>query len=151
MPIKLDIRNQGDTLHLTLNGKLDEHFDVQAIAGAAVGSRKAVLHLAGVRSISSLGVRAFETLLRALEGSHMAVELDEISAATANQLTMIPTLLGDAKVRSAKLPFVCGACGAEALGVVPYEAGAAALHPPTCPSCGEQMELDGLAEEYLPH
>jgi len=149
--IKVDIRNQGDTLHLTLTGKLDEHFDVQQITGASKGSRRVHMHMSAVRSISSLGVRAFETLLRALEKSGLAIELEEISAATANQLSMIPTLLGSAKVLSAKLPFVCAACGSEALGVVPYEAGAAALHPPDCAACGEQMELDGLAEEYLPH
>ena len=151
MPIKVDIRNHGDALEVTFTGKLDEHIDIESITRAAVGCRRAVLHMHGVRSISSLGVRAFETLLRALESAHVAIELDEISAATANQLVMIPSLLGAATVRSARLPFTCPSCGEETTAVVPYEAGAAALHPPTCASCGEQMELDGLAEEYLPH
>jgi anti-anti-sigma regulatory factor len=142
----LDKRQSADgTLHVTVAGKIDERFDPAPLVAEAKG--KVVLHLAGVRSISSLGVRAFEQLMHSLPGD---VVLIHVSPAIAAQLTMIPSLIGArAKVESAKLPFVCPACGAEKAHSVPFVAGAAATNAPQC-TCGATMELDGLPEQYLP-
>lgn len=132
------------SLHVTIAGKIDERFDAEAVIGKARG--KVVLHLGGVRSISSLGVRAFEHLVHALP----EVVLIHVSPAIASQLTMIPNLVGDnTKIESAKLPFTCPACGAEKTHSVPFRAGASVEHAPTC-ACGAVMELDGLPEQYLP-
>ena len=105
------------------------------------------MHLGGVRSISSLGVRAFEIFVQALPAD---VVLVHVSPAIASQLTMIPNLCGTrTTVESAKLPFVCPACGAEKTHSVPFLARANVEHAPKC-SCGSLMELDGLPEHYLP-
>lgn len=135
-------------VHATLIGKIDEHFDGADVLLAAGNVRRVVLDLGGVRSVTSLGLRALESFLRELDGRELF--LDEISAAVAYQLTMIPTLLGAAKVRSARLPFLCPACGAEESASLPYASGAAVSHAPACSACGQRMELDGFAEEYLP-
>lgn len=150
--VKSEIRNQPDgSLHATLIGKVDEHFDGAEVLRAATASAatRVVLKLDGLRSISSLGVRALEGFLRDLGARE--VLLDDISAALANQLSMIPNLLGSAKVVSARLPFVCPSCGAEALHTIPYQGGAAVTHAPPCAACGHKMDFDGFAEEYLPH
>lgn len=146
MAVTIERRTMQDgTLSLTLAGKIDEHFDAAAIVAEARG--KTLLHLAGVRSISSLGVRAFERLLSGLPGE---VVLVHVSPAVAAQLVMIPSLVGGrVRVETAKLPFVCAACGAEKAHSVPFRAGAAGANAPTC-SCGAVMELDGLPEQYLP-
>ena len=102
-----------------------------------------------MRSISSLGVRALEGFMRELGAKQ--VFLDDISAAMANQFSMIPNLLANAQVRSAKLPFVCPSCGTEHLHSIPYHNGAGTTHAPECPSCKTKMEFDGFSEEYLPH
>jgi hypothetical protein len=93
-------------------------------------------------------VRALEGFMRAL--ADREVLLDEISAAVANQVTMIPNLLGNATVRTARLPFVCSSCGAEMLHSVPYVAGAGDSHAPSCRMCQRKMDFDGFSEEYLP-
>src|SRR5262249_37169153 len=116
---------------------------------AARDTKSVVLQLDGVRSISSLGVRSLESFLREL--GNRTVVLEEISAALANQFSMIPNLIGGAQVKSAKLPFVCSSCGGEQLAVIPYQAGAGTTHAPKCSSCGTKMEFDGFSEEYLPH
>ena len=72
-----------------------------------------------------------------------------ISPAIASQLTMIPNLAAHTTVESAKLPFVCPACGAEKSHSVPFRANANVENAPKC-SCGATMELDGLPEQYLP-
>ncbi len=144
--VQIDKRKSPDgTLHVTIAGKIDERFDGAGVLHEAHG--KVVMHLGGVRSISSLGVRAFEMFVQALPAD---VVLVHVSPAIASQLTMIPNLCGTrTTVESAKLPFTCPACGAEKTHSVPFRAGANVEHAPKC-SCGMQMELDGLPEQYLP-
>jgi anti-anti-sigma regulatory factor len=134
------------SLHVTLSGEIGDHFDGAGIIAADAPAR-VVLHLGGVRSLTSLGVRAFEQLIASARGRELT--LVHISPAVAAQLIMIPTLSGGARVESAKLPFRCAACGAERSHTVPWDARGHLDHAPTC-SCGAKMELDGLAEQYLP-
>jgi anti-anti-sigma regulatory factor len=147
--VKTEIQTRPDgTVHATLVGKIDEHFDGRDILTAAKTAQRVTLRMDGVRSISSLGVRALESFMRAL--GDLNVELEEISAAMANQVTMIPNLLGAARVKSAKLPFVCPSCGNEGNFSVPYQPGASQSHAPSCGACQAKMEFDGFSEEYLP-
>jgi anti-anti-sigma regulatory factor len=146
MVVQIDKKRSADgTLHVTIAGKIDERFDGASVIDDAKG--KVVMHLAGVRSISSLGVRAFEQFVQALPEDVVMVH---ISPAIASQLTMIPNLVGARTfVESAKLPFTCPACGSEKSHSVPFRAGANVEHAPKC-ACGAAMELDGLPEQYLP-
>src|SRR6476619_3562727 len=147
--VKIEIGPSDDGgIRATLAGKIDEKFDGHQILEAARPGQRVTLRLDGVRSISSLGVRALETFM--LKLGDRQVVLEEISAAVANQVTMIPNLLGRATVKSAKLPFVCPSCGVEEPRSVPYQAGAATSHAPKC-ACGAKMDFDGFSEEYLPH
>lgn len=148
--VKIEIGPSDDGgIRATLAGKIDEKFDGHQILEAARPGQRVTLRLDGVRSISSLGVRALETFM--LKLGDRQVVLEEISAAVANQVTMIPNLLGRATVKSAKLPFVCPSCGVEEPRSIPYQAGATTSHAPKCGSCGGKMEFDGFSEEYLPH
>ena len=97
------------------------------------------LRLDGVRGISSLGVRALESFMVQL--GEREVVLEDISAAVANQVTMIPNLLGRATVKSAKLPFVCPSCGTEEARSIPYQPSAATTHAPAVQRVRRQ---DGL-------
>ena len=132
-----------------LIGKVDEKFDGQSILNALQPGQRLRLRLDGVRGISSLGVRALEGFMAKL--GERDVVLEDISAAVANQVTMIPNLLGRATVASAKLPFICPSCGTEEARSIPYEVNAATTHAPKCSACGARMDFDGFSEEYLPH
>ncbi len=145
--VTLDKKQLSDgSLHVTVSGKIDEKFDGTAIVEAA-RSHKVVMHLGGVRSISSLGVRAFESFIEEL--SKGEVILIHVSPAIANQMIMIPNLCPRAKIESAKLPFACPSCGEEKAHSVPWRANAHIEHAPTC-TCGAVMQLDGMPEQYLP-
>ena len=147
--VQFDKKKLNDgSLHVTLIGKIDEKFDGATVVEAASRSNgKVVMHLGGIRSISSLGVRAFEMFVESLSGHE--VVLIHVAPAIASQMTMIPTLCAGAKVESARLPFVCPACGAEKSHSIPWRVSAAIENAPKC-SCGAVMELDGLPEQYLP-
>jgi anti-anti-sigma regulatory factor len=143
--VTVDKKQLGDgSLHVTIVGKIDEKFDGLPHVDT-VG--KVVVHLGGVRSISSLGVRAFESFVAQLRDHE--VELIHVSPAIASQIAMIPNLCQQAKVISAKLPFTCPGCGNEKSHSVPWEPKAYVEHAPRC-ECGAQMELDGIPEQYLP-
>lgn len=144
--VTIDKRVSNDgTLHVTIAGKIDERFDPAAVL--ADSATKVVMHLGGVRSISSLGVRAFAQFMHAMK---QEVVLIHISPAVASQLAMIPNLMPPtARVETAKLPFVCPACGAEKSHSVPFKVAALVENAPVC-TCGGKMELDGLPEQYLP-
>jgi hypothetical protein len=149
--VQFDKKRLNDgSLHVTISGKIDEKFDgapVVEAAGSNGPTGKVVMHLGGIRSISSLGVRAFESFVAAL--SKREVVMIHISPAIASQLTMIPNLCHHATIESAKLPFACPSCGAEKSHSIPWRAGANVDHAPKC-ACGTVMDLDGLPEHYLP-
>jgi predicted RNA-binding Zn-ribbon protein involved in translation (DUF1610 family)/anti-anti-sigma regulatory factor len=147
--VKIEITSDDNGIRASITGKIDEKFDGKEVLAAAKPGQRVSLRLDGVRGISSLGVRALEHFMQKL--GNRDVVLEEISAAVANQVTMIPNLLGRATVKSAKLPFVCPSCGAEEARSIPYQPNAAATHAPKCTSCGAKMDFDGFSEEYLPH
>jgi hypothetical protein len=145
--VTLEKRQLSDgSWHLTVSGKIDEKFDPSPMIEGARG-HKVVVHLGGVRAISSLGVRALDMFIETLSGGE--VVLIHLSPAIANQLTMIPNLCQGARIESVKLPFTCPRCGAEKTHSVPWRAGAHVENAPAC-ACGAKMSLDGLPEHYLP-
>src|SRR5206468_7449484 len=133
--IKIEVGPSEDGgIRAALVGKIDEKFDGKEVLAKVRPGQRVTLRLDGVRSISSLGVRALESFM--LKLGDREVVLEDISAAVANQVTMIPNLLGRATVKSAKLPFVCPSCGAEETRSIPYQPDAATTHAPKCSACG---------------
>jgi hypothetical protein len=135
------------SLHVSLSGEIDDHFDGTRIAADVADGKRVVIHLAGVRSLTSVGVRNFDDFVNAF-GDH-EVALIHVSPAIAAQLVMIPTLCPKARVETAKLPFSCPSCATEVQHSIPWKPRAHLTHAPKC-KCGASMELDGLAEQYLP-
>jgi hypothetical protein len=136
------------SLHVLMKGDINDDFDGDYILNSAPAGKPVVLHLGGIRLISSLGVRNLDNFVRAF--APRDVLLIHISAAVASQLVMIPGLCGSARVDSAKLPFVCAKCGNEMLHSVPWKPRAHLDNAPKCSGCGALMELDGLPDQYLP-
>ena len=95
-------------LLVELRGKLNEMFDGQALLDLIAG-QKAVLHMAGIRHISSVGIREFERFLERLGPTTLV----EVSSSVASHLVLLPTLSARLHVESVQLPFICNSCGAE--------------------------------------
>jgi hypothetical protein len=129
--------------HWSIAGRIDERFgDVQTPAEG----QRVVINLGEVTGISSLGVRALEQTLRAL--APRPVVLIHVAPSVAVQLNLVPVLRALVRVESARLPFVCAVCGVERIQSVPWRYDA---HRRFAPICHEQpMQLDGLADHYLP-
>jgi hypothetical protein len=136
------------SLHVLMKGDIDDDFDGKDILMAAPEGKPVVLHLGGIRLISSIGVRNLDNFVRAFGARD--VSLIHVSAAVAAQLVMIPGLCGSARVESAKLPFICPGCGNELLHSVPWKPRAYVDNSPECRSCKRTMDLDVLPDQYLP-
>lgn len=134
------------TLSVKLKGAIDESFDGRPIRAAARGDR-VLINMAEVRAMTSTGVFAFTKFIDSI--APRQIVLLHVSAAMARQLTILPGLFAAVRVESARLPFVCPTCGDEKDHSVPFQPSAHLAHAPTC-ACGATMELDGIAEQYLP-
>lgn len=133
------------SLHVAVRGEIGDRFD--AAVQASAECKKVVVHLGDVKGLTSVGVRNFEEFIAGF--GKREVVLIHISPAIAAQLIMIPDLVRGARVESAKLPFICPLCDRQLLHSVPWVARAHTQHAPKC-ACGAVMELDGMAEQYLP-
>jgi anti-anti-sigma regulatory factor len=141
---ELDERCVGADLHLVVAGRIDADF--AGATEAAPGSR-VVVHLGDVTGISSVGVRAFERFLASY--AHTQLVLIHVAPSVAMQLNLLGTLPAHVEVQSARLPFLCHVCGRETVAAVPWRSGAHERYAPEC-LCGRPMDLDGLAQHYLP-
>ena len=133
------------SLHVLMSGVIDDQFDGTQLFDSKE-AKKIVLHLGGIRSISSVGVRNLDNFVGSF--APREVSLIHISAAVAAQVIMIPGLCGAAKIESVKLPFTCRSCGGELLHSVPWRA-FSREQSPKC-KCGMVMDLDVVPEQYLP-
>ena len=134
------------TTQVSVHGKIDERFDDKALRGLLRGNRL-VLDLSQVTGITSMGLQAFT---RCIDGiKRCKVVFVDVSPVLARQLCILPGLFSAVRIESARLPFSCPRCGNERDHTVPFERGAADRHAPCC-TCGSPMELDGIAEQYLP-
>jgi hypothetical protein len=135
------------SLHVLMSGDIDDDFDGSHVLMSANDGKRVVLHLGGIRSITSVGVRNLDDFVAAFAPREVA--LIHISPAVAVQIIMIANLCGNARIESAKLPFHCPSCNAESQHSVPWRAGAHLDNAPKC-SCGMSMQLDGVPDQYLP-
>jgi anti-anti-sigma regulatory factor len=139
----IEQKEMGETMYLTVAGRIDDTTEFPSLPPTIT---KLVLQLGGVTSISAVGVRVLEELLTTAPA---ATTLIQVPAAVAMQINLVPSLARVADVQTALLPFSCPGCGAERRHLVPWRAGADRRWAPTC-DCGASMELDGIAEHYLP-
>ena len=147
--IHLDkLRTSADgNVHVSLKGRIEADFDGEAIRRALKG-HKVALHMGEVQVMTSVGVITFERFVDSLPPGTEVVLL-HISSVVAAVLGLLPGLRAKVKVESARLPFLCRRCGEQRVQSIPYFHGAESDHAPLS-ECGARMELDGLAEQYLP-
>jgi hypothetical protein len=135
-----------------LTGQLDERADLGPLAQALEG--RAIFDLAQVSFINSIGVREWVRLQRALAEKQVEVVLRRCSEAMVHQMNMIVETVGQAKVESFFVPYVCDACGAEASMCIEVEAHAAGLRrmeapEQKCAECGGVMAFAEIPARYL--
>ena len=133
---------------LKLNGVIDETFDRTRLAFGPEDTL--VFDLAGVRRITSYGVREWIAAMGDLQASYYFIRC---RPAVVSQFNMVQNFGGRGQLVSLFAPYACSACGKEIEVLVDrrHHPSAHALAPPTlpCPSCGAEAEFDDIPETFF--
>lgn len=128
----------------------DSELTFQHIAGEIKDDKKIIFNFSQVKSINSLGVRAWVSFLRGIEESK-AIVFAECTADVIMQINMIPSFLGKGKVESFYVNYVCEICNKEEKKLIFTKDIPPKTLPPnpicTAEDCGIQTEE--LEEEYF--
>jgi hypothetical protein len=137
----------GRTL-VTLSGVIDEDADLSFFSEL---SGQVALHLGAIRRINSYGVRAWTEGIQHLVRRKASIDLLECPPIVIDQIMMVYGFLGQARVMSFQVDYVCPRCDEEIVQVLECaeRAGAAEVFPQVmCRKCRVAMEAQQLDEIY---
>lgn len=140
------------TVVVYLEGAINEdaELDLQKLREELSSATKAAFHFAKVKSINSLGVRAWVSFLRAVD-SKLTTIFRECTSDVIMQLNMIPSFQGKASIESFYTHYICDSCGHRETSLIQCHTVNREALPSTlpCPKCSETMETEELEDEYF--
>ena len=145
------MEKDGAQAKVNLAGVINEDAEIplQKIAGDLAGFTKATFNFASVKSINSLGVRAWVTFLRSIEDGREVV-FEECVPDVIMQINMIPSFQGKAQIKSFFVNYVSPETDKTRRVLVDTSALPAKTMPvPPSDESGEPMETEELEEEYF--
>lgn len=153
MSLQIDRHAEGPIVALRFRGVIDESWEGKR-AASHIRASIVLLDLAGVRRISSFGIREWVDFINALGAASETVILIECSAKVVHQLNMVASFAGEAWLYSFYAPYRCDYCDAERDKLLQIDRDAeliAAAAPPEapCESCGEVEYFDEDPASYF--
>ena len=142
----------GGAVIVVVQGDITEAVDLGPLAARLRGESRIVFDMAGVRYVSSAGVKAWADVISTLDGKEYVFR--HCSIAFASQAAMVPMVVGSGHVLSLEAPYHCPTCDRDDLRLLETRA---LLHegdtitPPTlrCVSCSGELEFDDLPTRYF--
>ncbi len=140
------------SVRVTLSGTMNEdaEMSLKTVAGELQGASVAQIHLGGLRSMNSLGVRSWVNFLRAIPGE-TALVFTEVAPIMIQQINMIPSCQGRAHIASFYTNYLCETCNKTKVVLTETQ-----LLPPKSPPPGQRCErpdcdmaTEELEEEYF--
>ena len=151
---KLDVEVvSGPPARLVMAGRIDDTAKLGELA-AQLPAGEVAIDTSGVTFISSIGLREWMRLVRALRERGQPVTLERVADVLMTQMNMISELAAPVRVVSFHAPYVCPSCGAEATPVIDAIHHAHLLRQMQAPAmpcgeCGAAMELADFPERYM--
>ncbi len=129
-----------------LQGQIDEDTSFEGLNEVAA---PLVFNFKNLTGISSIGIRTWVNFLKELGDKEIYYE--ECSPLIVRQMNMVPSFLGQAKVLSVFVPYVCENCEKEKLVLVKEDQfGNNVTESFPCDACKQgEMELDGHPQQYF--
>jgi CheY-like chemotaxis protein len=142
----------GGAVVVVVQGDITEAVDLGPLAMRLRNEQRIVFDMAGVRYVSSAGVKAWADVISTLEGKEYAFR--HCSIAFASQAAMVPMVVGSGRVLSLEAPYHCPTCDRDDLRLLETRAllrEGANITPPTlrCVSCSGELEFDDLPNRYF--
>lgn len=146
------ITEESGVAQVALAGAINEdaELNLQALTKELAGKSKVTFNFANVKSINSLGVRAWVMFLRGLDDGR-EISFQECPPDVIMQINMIPSFLGRARVGSFYTNYICENCDfTQKILIDTSTLKPKSLPPPqACPKCQTEMETEELEEEYF--
>ena len=151
MSYALDIRDEEGRRHIWIRGQIDEDFDAGALSRAF--TKNVTLHLEGVQSISSCGIREWISFVSKLPATTQ-LEFERCSIPITRQFGMLSNFRGPGQIKSFYAPYYCDECDEETERLLQvtedFERDANSTGPTqTCSACGGILEFDGVERVYF--
>lgn len=145
---RIETRNLGDKLILSLSGVIDEHADLKPLTEVR-GTVE--INMKAVRRINSFGVRAWIDSIRKIP-AETRLQFVECPPPVVDQMNMVVGFLGHGEMVSFYVPMTCEECDEQLdklFEVKTCRQLGGKLPPVPCARCGENMIVDDLEEQYL--
>jgi CheY-like chemotaxis protein len=142
----------GGAVIVVVQGDITEAVDLGPLAMRLRKEQRIVFDMAGVRYVSSAGVKAWADVISTLDGKEYVFR--HCSIAFASQAAMVPMVVGNGRVLSLEAPYHCTSCDRDDLRLLETRALLREGHnitPPTlrCVSCSGELEFDDLPNRYF--
>lgn len=136
----------GDRNCVLLQGQIDEDTSFEDLTGV---ESPIVFNFKNLTAISSIGIRSWVNFLKDLAGKEIYYE--ECPPLIVRQMNMVPSFIGNAKVLSVFVPYVCEKCEQEKLVLIgEAQLGKNVTESFPCESCKQgSMEIDGHPQQYF--
>ena len=143
---------EGAPVVVHLQGDFTEVVDFRPLRERLAGERRVVFDMAGVRYVSSAGVKAWCELVAELDRLELAFR--HCSMAFASQAAMVPLVLGRGQVISLEAPYRCEGCERDDMRLLETKAllrEGDDIIPPAlrCATCGGELEFDDVPGRYF--
>lgn len=152
--LKILKEQRGNTLLVKLVGPIEESVDFQSQIGAinAATTKEIFLLLKEVTRINSVGVKAWIKYFQSVAAQGVTLVFHECSTAVVEQINLISNFVCGGRVESIYVPFCCGACNTELLGLFRSEdllTNRLELPELPCGKCSGKATFDDIPDEYF--
>ena len=140
----------GSALIVRLSGSIEENVNFEQLIGPPPGELR--VNCKGVTRINSVGVKSWIKYFQTLQAKSVKLTFDECSTAIVEQMNLISNFGCGGTVESIYVPFSCGNCKSELLGLFKVEALKKInfqIPDLKCSKCGGSAAFDDIPEEYF--
>lgn len=141
----IELQMKNNVAVLKLSGRIDEDASFEKLKKA---EEPIIINFRNVTAIDSLGVRNWVNFLKSISGKEIYFE--ECPPVIVRQMNMIPNFVGDARVMSVFIRYVCEKCEKEKMTLVMRKDFENATESMPCGFwCKGVMEFDGHPRQYF--
>jgi len=141
---------KGNVLMVRMTGSIEESVDFDKLIGPS--PQELHINCKGVPRINSVGVKAWIQFFKSVSSKGTKLRFLECSVAIVEQINLISNFTCGGVVESIFVPFSCGNCKSELVGLFKTEALQKvnfAIPDLKCSKCGGSASFDDIPEEYF--
>ena len=140
-----------NVLSIRLSGSVEESVNFKELIGE-ISAQELHVNCKGIPRINSIGVKAWIQYFQEVAESGIKLTFVECSTAIVEQVNLISNFACGGEVESIFVPFSCGECNAELVGLFKSaDLKKINFNIPElkCTKCGGQAVFDDIPEEYF--